>query len=242
MNSQNDFAAIAHEVVGAAFAIYNDLGRLFEEAVYQKALAEVFGARADIEASILVEFLGFHKTYRRDFVVDDWAVFELKTVESLNREHEAQLLNYLFLTEQSHGKLINFRAASVEHRFVNALQSLRERQQFDVDSKGSLLEEILLPFVREFGTGLAISLYVEFVNHFSLEERALQVFRGNIPVAKSKFVVLNENAIFKITSLNEERVQSYRHNLTHQLRSLDIREIQWANIRRGFISFETISK
>lgn len=49
--------------------------------------------------------------YRMDFVVEDRVVFEVKTVESLQKIHEAQLLTYLRLGRLPLGLLLNFHAA-----------------------------------------------------------------------------------------------------------------------------------
>jgi GxxExxY protein len=51
----------------------------------------------------------FRKTYFLDIVADEGVVLELKAAEALNDRHRAQLVNYLFLLELSHGKLINVR-------------------------------------------------------------------------------------------------------------------------------------
>ena len=49
--------------------------------------------------------------YRLDIVVEGQLVIELKTVERLQRVHEAQLLTYLRLGGYQRGLLINFNAA-----------------------------------------------------------------------------------------------------------------------------------
>ena len=57
--------------------------------------------------------------YFADIVVEDKVLVELKTVEKLNRIHEAQLLNYLKTTGIQVGLLINFYHPKVEiKRFV----------------------------------------------------------------------------------------------------------------------------
>ncbi|MFT5131127.1 MAG: GxxExxY protein [Rhodothermales bacterium] len=40
-------------------------------------------------------------------VVDNKAVYELKTVKALDKHHTAQLMNYLLLLDLQRGKLIN---------------------------------------------------------------------------------------------------------------------------------------
>ena len=49
-----------------------------------------------------------------DLVVEGKMILELKSVKELNPNMEAQLLNYMRLSEVSLGYLINFRNARVE--------------------------------------------------------------------------------------------------------------------------------
>jgi GxxExxY protein len=46
--------------------------------------------------------------YFADIVIEDRIILELKAVESLQKIHEAQLLNYLKATDYKIGLLINF--------------------------------------------------------------------------------------------------------------------------------------
>lgn len=46
--------------------------------------------------------------YYADIIVEDTLILELKAVDSLNRFHEAQILNYLRRTGFEFGRLVNF--------------------------------------------------------------------------------------------------------------------------------------
>ena len=46
--------------------------------------------------------------YFADLIVDDKVIIELKASESLRKEHEAQLINYLKATKAEVGLLLNF--------------------------------------------------------------------------------------------------------------------------------------
>ena len=46
--------------------------------------------------------------YRLDFLIENQIILELKSVETLQGIHEAQLLTYLKLAKKQHGLLINF--------------------------------------------------------------------------------------------------------------------------------------
>jgi GxxExxY protein len=57
--------------------------------------------------------------YFADIVVEDLVILELKAIESLQKIHEAQLLNYLKATKYKIGLLINFTYPKAEiKRFV----------------------------------------------------------------------------------------------------------------------------
>lgn len=102
-----------YAIHGALFEVYRVLGCGFLEAVYQKAL-EVELAQRNIpfasQVDIDVEHKGMklEQTYRADLVCYDKIILELKAVQHLLPEHEAQLQNYLRATKMRVGLLVNF--------------------------------------------------------------------------------------------------------------------------------------
>jgi GxxExxY protein len=52
--------------------------------------------------------------YYADLLVEDKIIVELKTVDNLDKHHEAQLLNYLKATGIQVGLLVNFKNPKVE--------------------------------------------------------------------------------------------------------------------------------
>src|SRR5262249_14532242 len=88
---------------------------------------------------------------------------------------EAQLLNYLFLCGSHHGKLINFRPAKVESRFINTTLTQEERRQFTVemddwqerDQTDQVFRENLLSLLEDWGCWLDLTLYTEALIHFA---------------------------------------------------------------------------
>jgi GxxExxY protein len=107
-----EFQSVDYRVMGHAFACQNRLGCLCEEDAYQHDLLARLSAggfeSVNIEVPVTVTYRDFEKTYFIDLVADN-AVYELKTVSALNTEHQAQLLNYLFLLGVPRGTLLNFR-------------------------------------------------------------------------------------------------------------------------------------
>ena len=111
------------QIIGAAFEVYNLLGYGFLEKVYENALIkelQIRGLSFKAQYPIKVKYKGEEVgEYFADIFVDDKVIVELKTGETFNPLHEAQLLNYLKATETEVGLLINFRPKKCEYkRFV----------------------------------------------------------------------------------------------------------------------------
>jgi GxxExxY protein len=100
-------------IVGAAMAVYNELGFGFLEAVYQEALEVELAARtipftSQQELHILYHGHPLQKYYVADIVAYDKIIIELKAISQLTSCEQAQLLNYLKATGIAVGLLINF--------------------------------------------------------------------------------------------------------------------------------------
>jgi GxxExxY protein len=104
---------ITYAINGAVFEVNEILGPGFLEKVYENALLVELkrrGLKAKNQAPIRVTYKGeVVGDYTADLLVEDEVIVELKTVENLDRTHEAQLLNYLKATGLHVGLLVNFR-------------------------------------------------------------------------------------------------------------------------------------
>jgi GxxExxY protein len=94
------------------YKVYNKLGYGFLEKVYENAMEIEFRkesiptvSQAPIKVSYDKEIIG---DYYADLLVDNKVIVEIKAVENLSDEHEAQLLNYLKATNIEVGLLLNF--------------------------------------------------------------------------------------------------------------------------------------
>ena len=78
------------------------------------------GLKAETQVPITVRYKNKNVgEYFADVVVENRVILELKAVESLEKIHEAQLLNYLRATEYKVGLLVNFtHPKAVIRRFV----------------------------------------------------------------------------------------------------------------------------
>lgn len=99
-------------IISAFYEVYNALGYGFLERVYQNALYQELkrrGFKCEAQHQIKVYFKGYEiGEYYADIVVNDCIILELKAVETLCRDHELQLVNYLKATHIELGLLLNF--------------------------------------------------------------------------------------------------------------------------------------
>jgi len=107
-----DDDTITEVIIGCAFDVHNKLGSGFLEKVYENALCIELrkkGLRVKQQESIKVWYEGqVVGYYAADLWVEDRIVVELKAVQSLTKEHELQVVNYLTATKVDTGLLINF--------------------------------------------------------------------------------------------------------------------------------------
>ena len=97
-----DLNQITGEIRGAVFEVNRVLGSGFLEKICENALLIEIrkrGLRAESQVPINVHYKDhIIGEYIADIVVEDKVIVELKAVESLEKLHEAQLLNYLKAT------------------------------------------------------------------------------------------------------------------------------------------------
>lgn len=104
---------ISKIVFDLGLKIHRKLGVGLFERVYEECLVyELVEAGLKIERQKLqhinYENLIIENAYKMDILVDDKVVLEIKSVDSLNSFHRAQLKNYLRLGNYKLGMLLNF--------------------------------------------------------------------------------------------------------------------------------------
>jgi len=254
--AQEEFARLDYQVMRHAFESQNELGRLCDEVIYQNDLAsrlEAAGLPTLKEVPVTVTHRDFTKVYSLDLVVAQAGLYELKTATALVGAHDAQLLNYLFLCGSRHGKLVNFRPANVESRFLNATLSQEERRQFAVEADGwqeraqtdQAFREGLVRLLQDWGCWLDLDLYTEALIHFAGgQDRVVQVLplsRGHACLGRQRFHLLDPQTAFRVTAMTEGTVDHERH-LRSLLRISPLRTIQWVNLARDRIQMVSLSK
>jgi GxxExxY protein len=99
-------------IIGAFYHVYNTLGYGFLEKVYENALAHELpkrGLQVAQQVPIKVSYDGVVVgEYFADLLVNELVMLELKSVETIVPEHEAQMVNYLKSTKVEVGLLLNF--------------------------------------------------------------------------------------------------------------------------------------
>jgi GxxExxY protein len=109
---------VTYAVRGAVFEVNRVLGPGFLEKVYENALLVELrkrGLKADSQVPIKISYKGeMVGEYIADILVEDKVIVELKAVESLEKIHEAQLLNYLRATGIRAGLLVNMKHPKAE--------------------------------------------------------------------------------------------------------------------------------
>lgn len=254
--SKEEFRKLDYEVMRHAFTCQGELGRSCDEDIYEadmhlRLLAD--GIEVKREVSLAVEWRTFVKKYRIDLLVGSGAIYELKTAKTLAREHEAQLLNYLFLAKSPRGKLVNFRPARIESRYVNAALSTEERSQFSIDRlcwspigpRCAMLAETLTELLSDWGAFLDTRLYDEALIHFLGGEnsvmRALPLVREGAELGSQNISLVSDDVAFRLTSVSRDR-QLVERDFRRLLALTPLRAIQWINFNRHVTELITLTK
>jgi GxxExxY protein len=99
-------------ILQAFFKVYNTLGYVFLEKVYENAMVielTKMGLPCGKQKPIDVYYEGLPiGQYFADIIVDGQVIVELKAAGTLVPEHECQLVHYLKATQVEVGLLLNF--------------------------------------------------------------------------------------------------------------------------------------
>ena len=113
-----DLNELTYAINGAIFEVNKILGPGFLEKIYENALLvdlRARGIKAESQVPIKVSYKHIIVgDYIADLLVEDQVIIELKTVEKIERIHEAQLINYLKATGKQIGLLVNFKNEKAE--------------------------------------------------------------------------------------------------------------------------------
>ena len=111
----------SYEIIGKCMEVHQELGHGFLEIVYKDALqilferGEIFYEREKAYPIYFQKVLLPHQFYA-DFVVYDKIILEIKGISTLNDEHIAQTINYLKVSGNRLGLLVNFGREKLEYK------------------------------------------------------------------------------------------------------------------------------
>ncbi len=246
-----EFKARTYEVMRHAFDVQCELGRLFHEKIYHREIAFRI-PDAQCEVAVDLRFDDFCKTYYLDLLVGGGAIFELKVVEALAERHRRQLMQYLFLADLPHGKLVNLRRARVEHEFVNNVLTRAERADFTAigdgweEIEGPRFKDRMVELPRDWGTGLDLGLYEEAAACLCGQppdvESNVEIRLVNRSLGVQRMRLSAPDVGLKITAMTHEGQGEYHSHIERLLAHTDLRAIQWINIARPDVRFKTIWK
>ena len=113
-----EYEELTHKIIGCAYNVFNELGFGFLESVYKKAmLIELTKNNLKVEAEKSLKVYYDNQIvgdFYIDLYIEDKVVVELKSVETLVKQHEVQLVNYLQGLQKDIGLLINFGPLGVD--------------------------------------------------------------------------------------------------------------------------------
>ncbi len=110
---KREFSELSNRIIGCAIEVHKVLGPGLLESAYKQCLCHEFRLNDigfEAEKPLPIEYKGYRLDcgYRIDILVNEEIILELKSVETLNAVHDAQLLSYMKLMNKKQGFLINF--------------------------------------------------------------------------------------------------------------------------------------
>ena len=118
---------ISGKIIGAAIEVHKMLGPGLLESAYEECLCcemALRGIKFERQVPLPLNYKGVNLDcgYRLDLLVEDKVIVELKSIETLEPIHDAQLLTYLRLRNAWLGLIINFNVIMLKdgvRRLVN---------------------------------------------------------------------------------------------------------------------------
>jgi len=252
--SQDEFHAIDRTVMKHAFDIQNEFGRLCDELIYKNELAsrcQQDGLKILTEAMICVTHDTFTKPYYLDMLAETGGIYELKATAGLHQKYSNQLINYLLLSALRHGKLINFRPSSVEHRFISTQLTPETRRQTIVDKAdwdepdetSLLLSQTVRSLIDDWGAFLDIDLYKEAILHFLPQQsvQPIEICTNDRIIGHQNICLLQPNTGLHVSSI-KEGIGMYGNHVRRLFNHTRLEHIQWINFNQSVIQMVSLKK
>lgn len=252
---EKEFHELDYEIMRMAFDAYNDLGRFYDETIYQNELerrCRDAGIPTTKEFEIKLIHKGFEKPLFLDLLINTSSVYELKAAKAIVDPYRMQTLNYLFTTNTQNGKLINFRPPSVEHEFVSTHLTNKKRRKYstnEIDWKRGnntdRIREILSSLLDDWGAFLDTDIYLDALCHFLGGKesviRPVAIHSGGTLLGQQKIPLLSDTEGFCLTSLTKN-IPAYKRHLVRFLKHTELESIHWVNFNHSQINFSSLQK
>ena len=252
---EKEFHELDYEIMRMAFDAHNDLGRFYDETIYQNELerrCRIAGISVTKEFEVKLIHKGFEKPLFLDLLVNASSVYELKAAKAIVDPNRLQTLNYLFATNTQNGKLINFRPPSVEHEFVSTHLTHEKRRKYSIDDenleRGNNSEKfrgLLSSLLDDWGAFLDTDIYLDALCHFIGEKesviRPVEIHSENTLLGQQKMPHLSDTEGFCLTSLTKN-IPAYKSHLVRFLKHTHLESIHWVNFNHSRITFSSLPR
>ena len=124
---------LTHIIIGLAIKIHRQLGPGLLESIYQAALAyELQKANIPFEKekalSVRYEDILLDVEFRCDFLIDNRIIVECKAVRQITEIDQAQIVNYLKISDRHVGLLINFNVQRLKDGLKRVVNNYNENE------------------------------------------------------------------------------------------------------------------
>ena len=251
--SDAEFERVDSAVMHHAYAIQNELGRLFDERIYENELT--LRLRADgfivhTQVPLKVVHGSFTKVYYLDLVVNQM-VYELKVAQALTAVHESQCYNYAMLQNIRRIKLLNFGSPMVKGMLLRNALAESDRHSPRLRASGwqiltpncQRMMDHLKALLADWGTHLDSLLYSEALVHcFGGESECLHrvdVMSGDTKLGTH--LIQSQGLAFFVTALHENQA-AYQKQLQAVFERIATQGIQWINLNHSRVEITTLTK
>ena len=122
---------LSNKIIGAAIEVHKTLGPGLLESAYEECLChelDLRGLSYERQKPLPVFYKGkkLDCGYRLDILVNEGIILELKSCESIEPIHKAQLLTYLKLSGLKLGLILNFKTPMMKDGIVRIVNDLQE--------------------------------------------------------------------------------------------------------------------
>ena len=126
-----DINKLTSKIIGAAIEVHKSLGPGLFESAYEECLChelsiQSFSFERQKPLPVIYKRIKLDCGYRLDLVVENIIILELKSCDSIDQIHRAQLLTYLKLSGLNLGLILNFNVPLMRNGIVRVVNNFKE--------------------------------------------------------------------------------------------------------------------